>query len=232
MKIYDVEQGSPEWLTLRAGIPTASEFHRILTPGGRDSAQSEGYMLQLLAERYMGHPIAQSATGWMTRGQEVEPDAVADYEFARDLTTVPIGFLTNDAGTIGASPDRGVGDEGLLEIKSPSEMIHMGYLLEDGRAYADHRVQVQGQLWVAERQWVDLMSFHPELPTALVRIHRDDIFIQKLSVAVTSFSNRLEERAAAMARAFYRKIERPAYDIVAAMRDSLIQLKGERHESA
>ena len=32
MKRFDCEQGSPEWFALRRGVPTASEFHRIITP--------------------------------------------------------------------------------------------------------------------------------------------------------------------------------------------------------
>ena len=58
----------------------------------------------------------------------------------------------------------------------------------------DYRAQIQGQLWVCERQWVDFMPFHPELPPMdPVRVFRDDAFIGKLSAAVEEFSRRLEE---------------------------------------
>jgi hypothetical protein len=32
MKIHNCTQGTEEWRKLRAGIPTASEFHKIITP--------------------------------------------------------------------------------------------------------------------------------------------------------------------------------------------------------
>jgi hypothetical protein len=54
-------------------------------------------------------------------------------------------------------------------------------------------VQVQGQLLVVEgRQWTDILSFHPELPPALVRIERDEKFIRLLDEAVSEFSAELE----------------------------------------
>jgi len=35
--IHEVEQNTPEWLTLRLGIPTASMFDKIVTPAGKFS---------------------------------------------------------------------------------------------------------------------------------------------------------------------------------------------------
>ena len=32
MKVHDVSQGSLEWLQLRAGVPTASEFDSLVSP--------------------------------------------------------------------------------------------------------------------------------------------------------------------------------------------------------
>lgn len=195
MKVHDVVQGTTAWFKVRSGIPTASKFDMILTPGGNISKSAERYMLTLMAERLMGHPIDdQYKSTWMARGNELESDAVAFYQLQRDLDTVPVGFITNDAGTIGASPDRLVGDEGLLEIKSPSEFVHMSYLLSRGAAYEEYKVQVQGQLWIAERQWTDVLSFHPELPPALIRIPRDEPYIAKLDKAVTAFSRELEKQ--------------------------------------
>ena len=191
--IHNCVQGTTEWLELRAGIPTASNFSKIITPKGQPSHQAEKYKYLLLAERLMGHPVEERGySHWMDRGSEMEARAVSFYEFTRDEETVKVGFITNADGTIGASPDRLVGDRGLLEIKVPSESIHMEYLLESGSAYQEYRVQVQGQLWIAEREWSDVLSWHPELPPALIRIPRDDEFIELLSKAVTAFSNQLE----------------------------------------
>src|SRR3990167_4473163 len=193
--VHRVVQGSPEWLALRAGIPTASEFDKILTPSGKPSASAEKYLFGLLAERMMGHSRIEAVSTWMQRGNEMEAEAVAFYEAQRDLETVPVGFVTNEAGTIGASPDRLVGNDGLLEIKVPSEAVHVSYLLKKSVDQA-YYPQVQGQLWITERKWADILSYHPEMPPALIRVERDEAFIALLAEAVGHFSVLLEEYSA------------------------------------
>jgi putative phage-type endonuclease len=194
MKVHSCMQGTSEWLELRAGIPTASQFDLILTKSGKPSQSAERYLYTLLAERLMGHPIDEHVSLWMHRGSQLEKEAITFYELQRDSETEPVGFITNDKGTIGASPDRLVGEDGLLEVKCPKEYIHVAYMLQSGGAYGEYRVQVQGQMWITGRQWVDVLSYHPELPWALHRIERDDEFIEKLGSAVIAFSSVLENQ--------------------------------------
>lgn len=191
MRIIDCQQGSPEWIQARLGIPTASNFDQIVTPLGNLSKSSAKYMHKLLAERLLGQPADAADNQWMQRGKELEPDAVRWYEFDRNVDTTPVGFVTNDLGTYGASPDRLVGADGLLEVKCPSVAEHVGNLLDMVIGYT---VQVQGQLWVCERQWCDLLSFNPRLPNACVRIERDEEFIEKLAHGVNEFVVALEVR--------------------------------------
>lgn len=204
MIIIPCTQGSPEWIAARLGLPTASCFDQILTPGGKPSKSAERYMYKLLAERMMGHACIEFVSTWMDRGMQSEAEAVAYYEAKKDLDTVKVGFITNDAGTIGASPDRLVGSEGLLEIKVPAEHTHVGYLL--GATVADdHKPQVQGQLWIAERQWCDVLSYHPDLPPALIRVDRDESYIRLLAAAVEEFAGRLaDETEKARARGWVK----------------------------
>ena len=186
MIIHRVEQGSLEWLTLRLGLPTASEFHKILTPGGKLSAQARPYAIRLITEELLQRSL-ETLTGieWMERGKELEPLAVKAYEFRQDIETEPVGFLTTDDGLIGCSPDRLVGDDGLLEIKCPAPHTHVGYML-DGPG-KDYRPQVQGQLYVSERDWVDWLSYSPEMPMVVVRTERDEPYIRALAAELDAF---------------------------------------------
>jgi hypothetical protein len=195
MRVHNCIQGSSEWLRLRSGIPTASCFDQIITPGGKLSKSAERYLFTLLAERMMGHPCIEAITTWMDRGSRAEEEAVSFYELQRDCATVKVGFLTNDEGTIGASPDRFVGDDGLVEIKVPKEHTHVSYLLTKAVDQA-YYPQVQGQLWVSGRCWADVLSYHPEMPPALIRVERDEKFIALLAAAVTEFSLLLEKYSA------------------------------------
>jgi hypothetical protein len=190
MIVHDVEQGSKEWARLRMGIPTASNFHKIITPGGKPSKQAEAYRHHLLAEMLIGLPIDAPTTAWMDRGVEMEDEAVCFYEFERDVAVRKIGFVTDDAVTLGASPDRLIGEDGLLEIKCPSPAVHVGYLMAEGPD-DDYRVQLQGQMLVTGRDWVDICAYHPAMPSVIVRVVRNEEFMEKLTEALSLFCAQL-----------------------------------------
>lgn len=177
----EIAQGTPEWMQLRAGIPTSSRFDDIVTASGNPTtgASRDMYMNHLLAERILGCPIDAPTTKMMDRGHVVEPVAIAYYEAIHDdlPATIPVGFVTNAEKTAGASPDRLVGEDGLLECKAPGYAIHMSYLRRTDGAYKKYRVQVQGQLWICQRLWCDTLSYCEPLPDALYRVERDREFI-------------------------------------------------------
>ncbi len=188
MIVHACLQGSDEWHRLRLGIPTASCFDRIITTKKAEpSAQAGAYMMDLLAELVLGRPIEKVSTSWMQRGNELEAEAVSYYEFQTDSETMPVGFVTNDAGTIGASPDRLVTKDLLLEAKCPSPGEHLAYVLGKSGVDAEYRVQLQGQLYITEAKTVDIISYHPHMPHAIVRVERDEEFIKKLSAELDKF---------------------------------------------
>jgi hypothetical protein len=195
MKIYTCEQGTAAWFALRLGKPTASNFDQIITPKqGKPSAAAYKYALRLCAERLLNIPTdTVEGVEWMMRGQEMEPLAVRQYEFAEDVQTQKVGFITTDDGSMGCSPDRIVLDDRKigLEIKCPAPHVHLSYLL-NGVA-EEYRPQVQGQLLIAEFDRVDFYSFHPRMPPALIQTVRDEEYIAKLSAALRAFKDTLDE---------------------------------------
>jgi putative phage-type endonuclease len=204
----DMQQGSEEWRRVRMGKPTASEFHRILTPGGKPSKSAEGYLYSLLAELMLGRPLDAPSYPWMQRGHDLESDAALWYEMQCDVTTEIVGFCTTDDGTVGASPDRLVGDDGQLELKCPSPETHVRYLLFPQKGVdAEYRVQVQGQLYVTKRAWCDVVSYHPDLPSVIVRVERDEEYIALLAEALTTFCAQLAEGKAELERRGLLKVE-------------------------
>lgn len=185
-----VEQGTTAWQNARLGIPTASCFDRILTPAKlKPSESSRKYLYQKLAERLLGVPMEFGGSGATQRGSDMEPQAVAGYEFQNDCETRKSGLCLTDDRRIGCSVDRFVGDDGILEIKSPLAPQHIATLLGDGE---DHRLQFQGQLWITGRKWVDLVSYFPELPPAPMRFERDEEVIAAIAEHVYAFADRLD----------------------------------------
>lgn len=184
----DVEQGSLEWLAMRLGIPTASAFDRVMTAKTRKlAAAADGYACALIAEQILGQPFEGASSGFMQRGKEVESQAVAFYEMQRDITTEPGGFVLRHDRRVGCSPDRFVGNNGLLEIKVPSAANHINYLLSENPFNDDYTVQVQGQLWLTGRQWCDTLSYHELMPAAIVREGRNEEFIRDLERVMDQF---------------------------------------------
>lgn len=192
MSIYHkVEQRSAAWYALRMGKPTASEFHRIVTPKGKLSEQCTDYAHTLLAELMLGKPMEGPETPWMLRGQELEDNAIEAYEFETGRETSQGGFVTDDDDTIGCSPDRLVGNDGLIEMKCPAPNTQVGYLLDRTSLEFAKKCQVQGQLLVTGREWCDLVAYHPEMPLIVVRAKRDEKFIDTLDTALCTFVQQL-----------------------------------------
>ena len=182
----DVEQGSYEWLIERAGVPTASNFKKILTSTGKRSAQSKEYVYDLVAGCLVDDIDVSPQSYAMVRGIELEPAAKSHYEIATGLKVKDCGFFKIDleeSCTIGCSPDGFIGKEGLLEIKCPMSTNHAKYLSK-GVIPSEYFVQVQGQLLVTGRIWCDFVSYNPsfkeEYQMMIVRVIRDQEYINKL----------------------------------------------------
>jgi len=79
--IDDIEQRSPEWLKLKAGIPSASEFSRIITTKGELSKQRQDYIYELAGERIIKTKESTYQSFDMQRGVEREDEARECYEF-------------------------------------------------------------------------------------------------------------------------------------------------------
>jgi hypothetical protein len=192
MRIVDCEQGTAEWLEARLGLPTASQAHRILTPKTmKPSSSQEKYMCELLAERLLNEPLNGGDSAFMQRGSLMEAEAVRWVEFQTGLDTRKIGFCTTDDGRFGCSPDRLIGDDGGMEIKCPSAAVHVATML--GLNDSDHKAQIQGCLWVTGRSFWYSCSYNRELPPTLVRVERDEAFIEALAKEAALFSESLEQ---------------------------------------
>ena len=122
----------------------------------------------------------------------LEPEARTLYAFLNDVEPQEVGFITNDAGTVGASPDSLVGNDGCMEIKSKMPAIHLPVLLSN-EVPKEHIPQIQTQIWVAEREWCDFVSYCPKLPLVQIRIYRDAEKIKEIAEAVDVFNSELNE---------------------------------------
>lgn len=183
----DVPQGSAAWFEARSGIPTASEFDKLLTPKTlKLSAQAIPYRNRLLAEWMTGLLFEQETTVWMSHGISSEEKAVEYYSLTTGRTVSECGLCLTDDRKVGASPDRFVGEDGLLEVKSPMAPTHVGYVLA-GVVPVEYWLQVQGQLFVTQRKWLDFLSYYPGLPPLLVRVEPEQTYQDALAEVLYQF---------------------------------------------
>lgn len=178
------------WQDSRAGKATASQFHRILTPKTlKYSGQAPVYASEILAERLLGQPLEDSLkSGLAHRGTFMEKEALSAYAFLREVSPERVGFCVMDNEEVGASPDALVGDDGGVEIKCFGMAHHVRCLIGEDPAQA---TQVQGGIWVCEREWWDQFAYMPGHPPVLLRTYRDEKFIKALSEAMDRFLEEL-----------------------------------------
>lgn len=191
-EVFDFPQNSEEWLLARLGIPTASQFGTILAKGRDGKSPSltrRTYMHKLAGEIITGRPAENYSNGYMERGHLVEPEARDAYAFMRDCEPEPVGFIRS--GRAGASPDSLIGNVGLLEVKSKAPHLWIEAMLRENFP-PEHVAQVQGQLWISEREWCDLAIYFPGMPLQIYRACRDEDYITNLSHAVDAFNEELD----------------------------------------
>lgn len=192
MKIYpDIIQGSAEWLEIRKGCPTASNFDRILTAKGARSTQIDGYIRELIAECFVPEFVeftGNKATEW---GKSMEPVAREAFIKRTGHEVREVGFIATDDKTAGCSPDGLIVCDGEfvggLEIKCPySPKTHIGYIL-DGVLPEEYRQQVHGSLTVSGLPVWHFWSYYPGLNPFHIEV-RPDSYTRAMAAALREFT--------------------------------------------
>ena len=192
MKTFMFPQYSPEWVAVRSGIPTASQFGRIMTPAQRKySSQAREYALELLDQRHRGYSRDAHCSPEMQHGLDTEPEARAWYAFDTGRDVQQVGFCLSDCGRFGCSPDGLVGDDGGLEIKCPQPVTHLKYL-DEGVVPTQYLPQIHGSLLVTGRAWWDFLSYCPGYPPLVLRVTPSD-FTERLAELLEVFCLELIE---------------------------------------
>ena len=194
-----MQQRSDDWFRARAGKLTASRFADVMNvlKDGSPGANRRQLVTLLAVERLTGECVETFQNDAMRRGTELEPAARAAYEAHTGELVEEVGFVPHPAlAYVGVSPDGLLGDEGLVELKCPANMAkHLDALRSDDHA-KEYRWQLQGQLWVTGRAWVDAVSFDPRFPPhlqlAIFRVQRDEAAIAQLATECEKANTEIE----------------------------------------
>lgn len=194
-----LKQGSNEWKLARVGSVGASDSPQVMRKTAKGySADRDSLLTEKIYERLTGKPWPSFMTGPMQRGLDLEPIARMTYAIIK-------GHEVDEAGLVPhpkikgshASPDGYVGGKGLVEIKAPEVKAHMK-LHDTGSISHDHMTQMQWQLAVTGRDWVDYVSFNPDFPLRMQlwtrRIPRDPAYIAEMEREIAKFVSELEAK--------------------------------------
>ena len=114
----DAPQGySPEWVQSRHAKVTASRLGDWLAVGknGKPLKRRTDYEVEIAYEKQFGVSFQKFVTKAMQDGIDYEQNLADAYSSALGVPVEKCGFFT--ATSSGASPDRLVGDDGLIECK-------------------------------------------------------------------------------------------------------------------
>jgi hypothetical protein len=181
MKIHNVKQGTEEWLKLRLGKLTASDAQAIATNGKGLETLAFTKVAEIITGK-IKEDIYTNAD--IERGHELEAMARNSYELETENVVKEVGFMELDEFT-GCSPDGAILEEGLVEIKCPNDLNFVRYLY-DRKIDPGHNWQMQFQLFVSGREWVDYVVFNENFPkqAIITRVVRNETEIAKLKAGV------------------------------------------------
>ncbi len=192
MIIHQVAQQSVDWMILRSGKPTASEFDNLISPTWkvRTGETPKSYLAAKLAEAWLGGPLITFNTFDMDQGNLIESEARPWLALELNIDIKQVGFITDDSERIGCSPDGIAGEVG-VEIKSPQPTQHVKNLL-NGAVPPEHLAQVHGGMFVTGfQEWI-YCSYRRNFPNLVLRIKRDQEIQDQISAALDEFLTRFD----------------------------------------
>jgi len=211
MIIVKCEQGTEEWFQSRCGSISASHFKDARSKmkqnrGGKKvgdwTMAAEHYAYKIAVERIIGEPLlSDTFTAYATeRGKALEPQARALHALKIGHPIQEIGLAKTDDERFSASPDGLIGDDGGSEYKSlyaPSSLVPI-FFNNDISEFED---QVQGGMWICDREWWDFVVYCPQLKMIGLefnrkRVYRDQQYINALENDLEDFDVLVEQTKA------------------------------------
>lgn len=190
MKIYDnLTQGTEEWIKVRLGKFGGTDAQAVATNG----KGLETLVFQKVGEIKTGRPAKEPYTNSdIERGNDLESTARSAYEMETGNTVLEVGYIElNDY--VGVSPDGLVGEDGLIEIKCPTDANFIRFMF-DKKIDPKYIYQMQHQLFVTERKWCDFVVFNDNLNKIVVsRVYRDEATIEKIKTGIEQGTVKIKE---------------------------------------
>lgn len=185
------------WLILRKGRVTSSKFGSILKSCARSNF-TDSFFKSILGEYNLQ---GVKAIQW---GIDNEDTAANCYRKQFPVLNVEMcGFILHESGVIGASPDRLIGENGILEIKCPFSHRHHSiveaisldnkfYVYKNGagiymlRKDHDYYHQCQGLLHITNRKFLHFFVYSPK-GSLMVNVRKDVSWEPNINILINFY---------------------------------------------
>ena len=184
----DVQQNSEEWFDLRLKKVTSSNFGKIMANMGKAFGNPAiEYAQKIANEIVTGERDTRGFKGaYFDDGHEIEPIAKQSYERDNFCTVTNGGFFSKNR--LGDSNDGNVGKKGCVEIKGVIQNTQWKRLKKGGYDLA-YKWQIQGHIWLGNKEWCDFISYCPEMPENkrmyVFRVYRDNEMIKQMKKRIS-----------------------------------------------
>ena len=190
------QQENPAWGACRKGRITASNFGAVIrNMRSKRRTASKSLLRKLMGEYDLS---GMQAIQW---GVTHESVAVNTYKQAKDCEVIPSGIWLDSTGCIGGSPDGIVDENCIIEAKCPfslrettvtSALERTSFMLKkessgdivlnlNSDLGLQYYHQIQGNLYLTNRSWCDLIVWTP-LEMVIVYVAKDDSWVGNIEL--------------------------------------------------
>ena len=186
-----IPQDDPAWVPARVGNLGASQIGLAIKRTKAGWSESRNTLaMQLVAERVTGYATSHYVTDAMQWGLDNEAAACDRYEALSGNLTAKAGWFKHPRiEFFGATPDRLIEGDGLLEVKCPSTPKFVAWR-QAGVVPDEHKPQMLAQLACTGRRWVDFAAYDPR-----VRVESLQLFVRRFEPTSAEIAE-IEEQAA------------------------------------
>lgn len=187
---------NPEWLALRAGKFTGSDFNQYLSIVKKgelsDTAESNLYKKALESVGYDFESIRSDA---MERGTELESVARDEYIMQTFNDVQEVAFVDWEKLRAGCSPDGVIYTGGelkkIIEIKCPEIKNYLK--MARGKIPPLYECQMQFNMLITGAESCDFVIYHPDMRLIVREIHADADYQANILTALEKLNARYNE---------------------------------------
>jgi putative phage-type endonuclease len=222
MKIHNIPQhlddgqANPDWLALRAGKFSGSDFHQYLGIVDKGLSATAETALHKKVLESLGETFTSVQTDAMARGNELEPLARQAYMCETFADVQEVGFVDWGKMRAGCSPDGVIYIEKpnldfqnmsyeefkqiittpikkIIEIKCPEIVNFIKYAESADNIPPLYKTQMQYNMLITGAKSCDFVAYHPNMRLVVHTIDADSDYQAKIIAALEKLNERYDE---------------------------------------